>query len=489
MPGRALSDEEAARLGLIEAPAKPAKVKAPRELSDKEAAALGLTAPVGIDRSSMRPPEGEPDATVGSGPPETTDERTVRRFNERLAHQQQAKQATFPLTPEQIAATLVGGAAANGVAARLLPKVATAPGRVAVGAIAGAVGGGVGGGTEAALNHAASPAPSRGFATEAAEAMKAGAAGGALYGAALGSFAEGVGKVGKSITEGLGKRIRNEIAEGDAGVATTPTERKKLTAAGDAVVREVVRDPKVRKAYMSGAEAGRTQLQPLIDTIGGKLDAAYDTFTAAGKGNVNLVDYMQRLRDASADALASGRTDLQRGIQAFEAEVRQAAEDSGQQLTLRQLRGLTTQTQRAASSALGGLNEHAAAALKNQITAVATEQMAGALEKAAGGDKTLTKALGQIRLNNDRMHALLTIDGALKRRAFKEETAPGAFQNAAAVVGSPFKKGLPAAGRVVDRAVTAAAIRAARAGEQPVGSSVVPFATAAQAATDRDEEP
>lgn len=248
---------------------------------------------------------------------------------------------------------------------------------------------------------------------------------GALFGGAAAAGGElaaaGLKKLGKSTVDNLKQRILNEVAEGET--KTTATARKKLDKAGNSIVKEVVHGKDgdaVRRAFQVPAEEGMAIISPIMRKIGGKLDSAYTKFEKAGHGNVNLVDYFQRLRDAAGKAASKGQTELKAGIEAFEKEVRDLAAESGQVLTLRQLRGMTTQTQRAASSAIGGLNEHATAVLKNRLSELASKEMAATLAQQAAGSSELAKAAKSIAENNQRYYAQKTMHDVIALRKGKE---------------------------------------------------------------------
>lgn len=317
---------------------------------------------------------------------------------------------------------------------------------------------------------------------------------GGAVGTVAGAAGEGVSKMIKkgaaAVTDALKRRVLNEVAEGTA--TTTATGRKKLDAAGEAIVREVVQGPsakRVRSAYTGDAEAGVKTLQPIIASVGKKLERAYQTFEERGRGVIDIDDYMDRLAEQAAQAQNRGQLSVMRGIEAFSQDVREFAARTGE-LTLRQLRGLTSETQRAAASTLGSLNEHASAKLAKRLSAVASQEMAETLAKQAGDDKVLRAALTTIRQNNPRYHALATIEETLKQRVYKENTGKSAIVRAAekvatpaatgaalgalssedrlegalqgAAAGAALRYGIPAAARGLDRRLTTEAIAAAR---------------------------
>lgn len=317
--------------------------------------------------------------------------------------------------------------------------------------------------------------------------------------------AEGVRAVGRSIQDGLGRRILNEVAEGGGGgPVTTGTKRMRLDATEGNVLHVATEIPEaeaVRAAFTnSSARKGMEQLAPIIDGAGQQLDQGYAAFEAAGRGLIDPQDYFARLKQAAelaargdpANGVPGGRLEIARGLDRLANDFRELVARTGGQVDLRTARGFTTQTQGAAASVLGSLNEHATAKLKNHLSAVASEAMSDSLETAAGTDPALRAALTSIRDGNRKMNGLLTISDAMKPRRFKEETAKHGLVRAAeqtagfmgtgaalgamgsenkiegaiggAVAGAAVKHGLPALARAAVRRTTTAGINAARGG-------------------------
>ncbi len=331
------------------------------------------------------------------------------------------------------------------------------------------------------------------------DVAKAGAVG-------LGAGAAGAGaaKVGTYLLGGkvdrLKQRVLNEFAEGET--KTTPTQRKHLDKAGNAILEEVVQGPDakaVRSAAAGPAAKGREKLAPIVDRVGSKIDDGYEAFDKAGRATVDSAEYADRLAKAlnATKSLAE-----KRGIEKLITDFGELVErNQGAPLSLREVRAFTTEIQGYAASAIGGLNDHAAAKLKRRLSAVATDAMDDMLDRAAAGDKKLTAAAEQIRENNRRMHALLTVDKVLKLREAAEGSQRSAFARAAdkgrdAVVGAgtaglvslavdpenairnaglglgigAVARSLPAVARAIDRGVTTRAIEATQRGTADVRS-------------------
>ncbi len=353
-------------------------------------------------------------------------------------------------------------------------------------------------------------------------------------GAAAGGAGVGVGKlanyaVGGNAVDRLQRRVLNELAEGDG--KTTPTMRKHLDKAGKAILEEAVQGPDskvIREiATEQAAVRGREKLAPIIERVSSKIDDGYATFEKAGRATVDSVEYADRLNQAlqATKSLAE-----KRGIEKVMTDFGELVQRNGDApLSLREVRAFTTEIQGIAESAIGGLTPHAAAKLKSRLSAVATGVMDDMLDVAASGDKGLTAAAKQIRENNRRMYALLTVDKVLKLREAAEGSARSGFRHAldkggAAVatggaagllslsqdpehvarniglglgVGA-LARGLPAIGRAIDRGVTTRAIEATQRGTRDVRSRVAerlarPFGamagrTAARKQTEDDKE-
>lgn len=284
---------------------------------------------------------------------------------------------------------------------------------------------------------------------EVARAVEDTVKGGAL-GGAVAAGGELVGKAVKKgaelVTGGLRRRILNEVAEGTA--ATTPTARKWLNKAGEAIHDEVVHGPdgsKVRAAYKSGALEGQEKLKPIIEKVGAQNDAAYEAFEKAGKSEVSVAWYNKMLEKERIEAINNGQSLFADGIRALQEKVYRNAEDAGR-LTLTQLRGLTTEAQGIASGVVNSLTPNERSKVLRQVAAVATESMNKALQKQAGKSAELAKAAEEIGKRNRRMFALLTMDDALKLRAHKEATGKGLLLRAAERVSNPATLGAVAGG-------------------------------------------
>lgn len=417
---------------------------------------------------------------------------------------------------------VAGPEALIGKGAQLVTKgaraAAPALAETAIGRIASA-------GGEAALSGGASAGASslaRGRSPgEAGRDAVTGAAAGGLIGAPLAA----AGEVGRKIVgrrlDKLKQNILNEVAEA-GGNRPSPTTRKRLSSADDNILNEVVHGPDadaVRSAYMGGAEKGRVKLGEILDGLGEQKDAAYQAFEQAGRGAVDVNGYLGRVEAMRKAAVMAGDTRKAKAIKAFADDVAATAAESGG-LALPQLRQMTTQAQGHASSVLGSLHEHANAKVARQMEQAVTEAMDDTLSLAAAGVPELQEAAQQIRAANQRFNALLSIDDAMKQRAFKEgskQTGLMAFAKDAKQVGSGgaviggvaaggagaaagiagealIKHGIPAAARAIDKGLTSAAIRQARGGGAGIPSAArasavsAPHIQARQAERERDKK-
>lgn len=229
--------------------------------------------------------------------------------------------------------------------------------------------------------------------------------------------------------EKLTAKVLNEIAEGDAGIRTTPTKAKLLDKASEHVMDEVTTGPdakKVRGAFLGDAASGRKVLGKVIDRVGNKSEAAYLKFEQAGVNEVEAGSYVQHLRNVANEANRSGATEDAALIDYMVEDFTKMWTRADAQITLPALRKWTTQIQGRAASAIGGLNDHSAAKLKARAAGVVTEGMRTALKTAAGDNAVLLKAAEEIAENNQRMHGLLTVDAALAMRQWKERTGKSA---------------------------------------------------------------
>jgi len=319
---------------------------------------------------------------------------------------------------------------------------------------------------------------------------------GAAIGGAIGlggKLAGGaVKKVATAIKGDIKRRILNEVAEGTA--STTATGRKRIDKAGENIVEEVVKGKdaaKVRGAYLGDADKGRKALEPIIGKVARSNERAYGAFEKAGRATVDPDEYMRLLELRRLEAAKAGQTRTADAIKAFQDRVLKNVDDTGS-LDLAQLRGLTTEAQGIASSVLGSLNEHQNAAVARRMAAIVTEAMSDTIAAAAKGDKALEAAAVKIAKNNKRLNALLTVDDALRLRAYKENTGPGwlvsrakkltgpsALAGVGSVVGGEEDKlrnaaiggaiGLGAVplARAAERSITTAAIKALQ-GKSPI---------------------
>lgn len=298
--------------------------------------------------------------------------------------------------------------------AGILPKVGAAAAR---GAVQGAVYGA--GGSNADLTTLDAEK-----AKEFAKDVAIGGAVGGAVGAAGEGAAQGVRAGVNAVKKDLTRALMNEIAEGSTGATTTATGRKRLEGAAEDIAKEVVEGPDgktVRAAWSGDAAKGREAIKPLLEKVRGQSDAAYGAFAKAGKSKVDADLYGLLLLDAAEKADKAGQSRVAEAIRTVQRNAEALSARTGG-LDLQQLRGFTTEVQGQASSVLGSLNEHANAKAALQVQAVATKAMDDTLSMAAAGDKALTDAANTIRGNNQRFHALLTIDDSLRMRAYKEAT-------------------------------------------------------------------
>jgi hypothetical protein len=377
-----------------------------------------------------------------------------------------------------------GGQLLGGVATALVPGAKGADAVARIGQAAKAGGAFAAGSSEADLTKGQVPQFVRDVAVGSAVGGAVGGAGELLK--------KGVGWAADKIGGSLSRRVMNEVAEGSA--STTQTARKQLNKAEKNIVKEVVHGPDaddVRGAYQGGsATKGQERLAPIIKKIEEKRVKAYDAFAKAGRAAVDVDAYAAMLTQAEKAVRGKGKSSVADGIRAFREKVISEAKETGG-LTLEQLRGLTTEAQNHAASALGSLNEHTRAATLKMVERPVTAAMDKVLSNAARGVPALEKAAQQIRNEiNPRLNALLTINKALARRAEKEASAksglvrvaeriaPSAATGAAlgamgsedriegalmgAAAGSAVRAGIPALARGIDNKITTAVIRAAQ---------------------------
>lgn len=322
---------------------------------------------------------------------------------------------------------------------------------------------------------------------------------GALFGGAGTVVGEGVSRgakaVGGKIQGGLRRRILNEVAEGDTGMVTTPTQRKHLDKAGDAIFDEVVHGPdaaKVRGAFKGPADKGRKAVGEVLAPVFEANDKGYEAFAAKGRAAIDPKAYAQALRDKAVQRADEGRgTDAQNLMALADDFDALVGMRSKKDMDLKSLRKFTTEQGAKSASAIGGLQPHSRAAALNRLTAEASEAMDDALSRAAVGDPELEAAAASIRANNKRINALKTADSAMARRQDKENSAasgimraakaaagPTALGGAAAVtsgdderlenvakgaaIGFVGSRGLPYVARSLERARTSAGIAAAQ---------------------------
>lgn len=318
--------------------------------------------------------------------------------------------------------------------------------------------------------------------------------------------AAGVRAAGNAVKDRLGRMILNEVAEGTAN--TTPTGRRRLEKAGEDIVKEVVEGPdgkQVRAAYSaSSAAKGRAELRPIIEKVAQRNDAAYSAFEKAGREAVDPDTYGLLLLDSAQKLDKAGQPRVADAVRAVQQKAEQLAERTGG-LTLQQLRGFTSEIQGQMTSVLGSLNEHANAKTALQVQQVATKAMDDMLSLAAAGDKSLTEAANTIRANNERFHALLTIDDSLRLRSYKESTGQGPLVRAAkaltggaaagylgaaasddedklrnGLLAAAGGAGLVAGARALERGITTAAIKGSQGGLPKLASAEAAAGTLAR---------
>lgn len=289
------------------------------------------------------------------------------------------------------------------------------------------------------------------------------------------------------------QRVINEAAEGTGNAAATATARKHLATAEEGIAREVISGPQgdaVRKALKGEAQAGMGKLEEVVGPLTKANDEAYSAFEKAGRGTVDAKLVLDGLEKQAREALAAGKSQTAKGIRAYAKQVAADAAESGGKLGLKQLRGLTSEAQEIAKSAVGGLNEHASAKRLGRVSAAASKVNDAVLEVAAEGDDALKAAAQSIRDNNARISPLLVGKKALKARDYKERTGsalrragkaaatPAALGAVSAVAGddesraenfligaaggAALSRGVPALANRLDSGLTSLAIGAAR---------------------------
>lgn len=235
--------------------------------------------------------------------------------------------------------------------------------------------------------------------------------------------------------EELTRLIVAEISEGPDGIRPTATANKKLDKADDAIASEVLDGPDkkaVREAYLGKAKPGREKLAKVINDVDSQNEKLYAEFTKAGRNVVDHELYRQALQGAAKKANRQGDV-MDRHIydvltKEFDDMV---ARNDGAPVDLAQIRGWTTTVQTKAASAIGGLNDHMAAAVKARAARMVTSEMYDVMKRLAGSNPALKQAAEKIGTNNKRLHGLLTIDEALARRQPKEQVSKTVGQRAA----------------------------------------------------------
>ena len=216
---------------------------------------------------------------------------------------------------------------------------------------------------------------------------------------------EGVKYLAGGKVDKLRTRILNEFAEGES--KTTKTQRKHLDKAGDAIVDEVITGPDsnvLREvAFEGNGTLAREKLRPVIDSVKAKLDEGYEAFETAGKSTIDTGRYEAALEAAWRETKKlSEKRGLEKVLGDFRDLVSKTEEKMGgmgparAEMGLRDLRAFTTEIEGYAASAIGSLNEHAAAKLKNKLSSVATGIMDDMLDAAVMGDGKLQTAANQI---------------------------------------------------------------------------------------------
>jgi hypothetical protein len=260
--------------------------------------------------------------------------------------------------------------------------------------------------------------------------------------------------------------ILDQIARSEEGAMATPTAKKRLGAAGNAVFDEIISGPDgravqgiVQDAASKGGSAkkGLERLQPLIDKVDAANDAHYDRFARGGHHVVDVPgDYLPRLRKAEsafrregdarmADGLAAVREKMAseaEAIQPLAFNRTKGAPADGGLTDLKWLRKHTTTFQDAAASKLGGLDEHEKARTAKLVAREAKHVLDEIIDSKAAGNNGLTGAAGAIRANNRRLYGLLAIQDALESRAVKEEVTGGTLERVGNRVARAAKGGL-----------------------------------------------
>jgi hypothetical protein len=247
-------------------------------------------------------------------------------------------------------------------------------------------------------------------------------AGGSVLGAMIGAPARALYR---RLAGSAPQKVINEAAEGTGNAASTATARKHLAAAEEGIAREVIQGPQgdiVRQALKGEARPGMGKLEEVVGPLTAANDEAYAAFEKAGRGTVDVNLVLGGLEKQAQEALAAGKSQTAKGIRAFAKQVAADAAESGGKLGLKQLRGLTSEAQEIAKSAVGGLNEHASAKKLSRVSAAASKVNDAVLDVAAEGDDALKAAAQSIRANNERISPLLTGKKALKARDYKERT-------------------------------------------------------------------
>jgi hypothetical protein len=260
--------------------------------------------------------------------------------------------------------------------------------------------------------------------------------------------------------------ILDQIARSEEGATATPTAKKRLAVAGNAVYDEIISGPDgravqeiVQDAARKGGSArkGLEQLAPIIDKVAEANHGHYDRFERAGQHVVDIHgDYLPRLRKAEATFRREGDARMADGLAAVREKMASEAEAvqplafnrtkgvpaDGGVTDLKWLRKHTTTFQDAAASKLGGLNEHEKARTAKLVAREAKGILDEIIDAKAAGNNGLTGAAGAIRANNRRLFGLLSIQDALESRAVKEEVTGGTLERAGNRLARAAKGGL-----------------------------------------------
>jgi hypothetical protein len=304
------------------------------------------------------------------------------------------------------------------------------------------------------------------------------AGGGAVAGSDLASRAKGV--IARRAEQRMVEQAIKDIAGSRETGLSKPTDRR-IIARNVETLKDELRDP----AAIAIADTARKDpakawelVQKRVDGLTTEREATYAAVDQA-TGGVRKADLRAWLTD---EMRRLGRDPGQKTErQAIESMLQDVNETWGQQAaptvpTLK-MRQYVTRLQRVAADTMGGLEETRRVQLLDRLSGLAKNFLDRHLDEAAAASPELRESVGQLREDNRRIAAWLSVEDALKTRSSKLETqamvdnkpkslaagmagaaaaahflhSPGAAAGAAALGAAPYV--LPVADRAITRSL------------------------------------